>query len=136
MRRKQLWTAGSILGVAPLGFLTKAYGGWGAEWVNNSLGGVLYVIFWCLLLRLVWPRSSSKNLAAIVLVGTSLLEVLQLWHPPFQEWVRTSFLGRTLIGTTFVPSDFLYYIIGCLVGWLWIQRLKDSLKADDNITKD
>jgi hypothetical protein len=36
-----------------------------------------------------------------VLVATCLLEFLQLWHPPLLEAVRSTFIGRTVLGTSF-----------------------------------
>jgi hypothetical protein len=50
-----------------------------------------------------------------VLAITCALEVLQLWHPPFLQAIRSTFAGRALIGTTFVWWDFIYYIVAAAV---------------------
>ncbi|MBD3391606.1 MAG: DUF2809 domain-containing protein [Chitinivibrionales bacterium] len=110
--------------LVPVGFASKFYTGWGAPWVNNSLGGVLYVIFWCLAIFVLFPQERPSAIAAAVFTATSLLEILQLWHPSFLESIRSTFVGATLIGTTFVWSDFFYYAIGCIAGWIWVDRLK------------
>lgn len=34
-----------------------------------------------------------------------------------------STLGRTLIGTTFSLWDFPHYVLGCVLGWLWLRQL-------------
>jgi len=59
-----------------------------------------------------------------VFIVTCLLECLQLWHPPFLEVLRSGFIGRTIIGTSFVWSDFIYYVLGCLAGWFWLERIR------------
>jgi hypothetical protein len=117
----------SLVIVTPLGFASKFYGGPGAFWFNNSFSGLLYEIFWCLAVAWVWPKASSRRIALIVFSATSMLETLQLWHPPILETVRSHFLGRTLIGTTFVRSDFIYYVVGCFLGWLWLERMKRTV---------
>jgi len=107
-----------------MGFYSKFYRGPAAEWVNGSLGGVLYEIFWCLLSFLCFPRTKPLRIAGIVLAVTCLLEFLQLWHPPFLETLRSCFLGRALLGTTFAWLDFPHYLAGSLLGWLWVKCLR------------
>jgi hypothetical protein len=85
---------------------------------------VLYVAFWCLAVYLVWDRARPLAIAVCVLVLTCALEVLQLWHPPLLKAARATFLGRTLLGTTFVWLDFPHYALGCLLGWTWIRWLQ------------
>jgi len=114
----------SLLLVVPLGFSSKFYRGPAAEWVNGSLGGVLYEIFWCLLIFLCFPRTKPLRIAGIVLAVTCLLEFLQLWHPPFLETLRSWFLGRTVLGTSFYWLDFPHYLAGSALGWLWLNYLR------------
>lgn len=114
----------SLLVVTPAGFALKLYAGPGQAWVNNYAAGVVYEIFWCLALLLVWPRRSSVTRIALgVFLVTCLLELLQLWHPWVLEQVRATFLGRALIGTTFSWWDFPHYALGCGLGWLCMRRI-------------
>lgn len=103
--------------LTPLGFCTKFYRGPAQDWVRDSLGGVLYVVFWCLVFLVLLPRARPGAVALAVLGVTCLLEFLQLWHPPLLEAVRGRFLGQTLIGNQFQWSDFGYYLAGSGVGW-------------------
>ena len=112
----------SLLVILPVGFYSKFYRGPAAEWVNDSLGGAFYEIFWCLLVFLFLDR--PRAIAGWVLVLTCVLEFLQLWHPPVLEFMRGYFLGRTILGTTFAWSDFFYYVLGCGIGWLWMVGLQ------------
>jgi hypothetical protein len=114
----------SLLFIVPIGFYSKFYRGPAASWVNDSLGGLFYEIFWCLVVFLLRPRWKPRWIAASVLGATCGLEFLQLWHPPFLELIRSHFLGRTIIGTTFDWTDFPYYFIGSGMGWYWLERLR------------
>ena len=114
----------SLAVIVPLGVLAKLYTGWYRDWVNNSASGILYEVFWCLALFLVWPRRAAiRRIVIGVFLVTCGLEVLQLWHPSWLGAFRSTVAGRTLIGTTFAWSDFAYYAIGSGVGWLWLRWL-------------
>ncbi len=81
----------------------------------------------------VWPRRAAINPIVIaVLVVTCLIEALQLVDHPVLDRIRSTFLGRTLIGTTFVWSDFIYYVFGAVLGRLWLGVLcRPERKASD-----
>jgi hypothetical protein len=114
----------SLLVVTPLGFAFKFYSGPGNWWFNNYGAGALYEIFWILIAFLFFPSKRSANVIPIyVFVITCILEFMQLWHPPFLEVIRSTFVGSALIGTTFVWWDFPHYVLGCLIGWGWIRFL-------------
>lgn len=124
---RQLATLVSLAIVVPLGFGTKFYDGPAAGWVHGELGGFFYELFWCLAALLVWPRTRPVWLAVSVLGMTCALEFLQLWHPPLLEWLRSFFIGRTIIGNTFSWWDFPYYFLGAGAGWFWMRRLTPRL---------
>jgi len=119
----------SIVFLVPIGFATKFYHGPWQCWVENFLGGILYEIFWCLVIVFFFPSRKPLWIAGIVFGFTSILEVLQLWHPPLLEAIRSTFLGRALIGTSFTWLDFPHYVLGCLMGIAWIQKLRGRNKT-------
>jgi hypothetical protein len=123
-RAKRFWTVVSLLIIVPLGFCTKFYSGPAANWVSNSLVGVFYEIFWCLLIFVFLDAGKPWVIAIWVLVLTCCLEFVQLLHPPFLELLRSTFIGRTVLGTSFTWSDFPYYFLGCGIGWLWMRWLQ------------
>jgi hypothetical protein len=127
--KKRIWTLISLLIIVPVGFYSKLYAGPAANWVNNSLSGAFYEIFWCLLIFLFWDKGQPWIIAASVLVATCLLEFLQLWHPPFLEFMRSYFIGQAVLGTSFTWSDFPYYFLGCGIGWLWLSWLQNAGKG-------
>ena len=81
-RRSRHWTGLALVALVPLGLYSKGYAGPAADWVNNSLGGVFYVLFWCLLGFWCLPRARPRRSTLPVLAVTCLLEFLQRWHPP------------------------------------------------------
>ncbi len=110
--------------ITPAGFLFKFYQGPAQWWFNNYGAGLLYEIFWIMVLFLFLPRKKEINtIPVIVFLLTGALEVLQLWHPWILEQIRSVFLGMVLIGTSFSWWDFPHYAAGCLIGWLCIKRI-------------
>ena len=86
--------------------------------------GLLYEVFWILVLFFFFPRKEWTNKIALwVFTVTSVLEVLQLWRSPTLEWIRSHFLGRALIGTSFCWWDFPHYAVGSLFGWCLINGM-------------
>ena len=114
----------SLIVLVVAGFLSKFYEGPLQDWANNSLAGLFYVVFWCVLVSLFLPRVHPLKIVIGVLVVTCFLECLQLWHPPLLESLRRPFLGRALLGISFVWSDFPYYFAGSAIGWVWIVGLR------------
>jgi hypothetical protein len=107
----------------------KLYSEPGRRWFNDFGAGLLYEIFWILIVFAIFPRIKLINKIPVwVFIITSALEVLQLWHPKFLEMIRSFFIGRALIGTTFSWWDFPHYAIGCYLGWLWLRWLNEREK--------
>ena len=121
---KRRWILLLLCIITPAGFLFKSYSGPAHKWFNDYGAGVLYEVFWCLVVFFFWPnRKYATPIAVYVFVVTSILEILQLWQPWFLQQVRSTFLGAVLLGSTFVWWDFPHYVIGCFVGWLLMRIL-------------
>lgn len=104
----------------PIGLLTKVYSGIGNEFVTNYLGGIIYVVFFIVLVSLGFPKASPIRLSLIVLCITCILEFTQLIHTPALELFRKNFIFRALFGSTFNPFDFIWYFVGALFGFLLV----------------
>lgn len=131
LRRK--WIILSLCLVTPFGFLCKWYSGPVHTWFNNYGGGVAYEVFWCLVLFFFKPNKKHTTAIAIsVFLVTVILEVLQLWQLVFLQELRSFFWGRTILGTTFVWWDFPHYVLGCLLGWLWMRVISKGLVNSAN----
>jgi hypothetical protein len=124
---KRKWILLSLCVVTPTGFLFKNYSGPAAWWFNNYGAGVFYEVFWCLVVFFfLRSEKHTTHISVSVFVVTCLLETLQLWQPPFLQHLRSTFLGAALLGTTFVWWDFPHYLLGCLLGWLWMRALAEG----------
>jgi Protein of unknown function (DUF2809) len=107
--RNRLSYVAALAIITPLGFATKLYVGPGAHWVSTSAGGFFYVLFWVFAYLSLVPDSSPNKVTLWVFGITCALESLQLWHPPFLERLRSTFLGQAVLGSTFSWWDFVYY---------------------------
>jgi hypothetical protein len=120
-----------LLILVPAGFMTKFYQGPAEQWVNNHLGGVFYVSFLTIVLYIL--LTFCKNLKVIypviaALIITTVLEFLQLWETPVLEAIRNTFIGRTIIGSSFNPEDFIYYVLGSALAYFLILWCKKDTK--------
>ena len=110
--------------VAALGVLAKAFPTDEAIWISNHLAGTFYVVELSLILYLIFPDHLTFSLVAVSFLLTSLVEFFQNWHPGFLEPVRASFIGHTILGSTFSWLDFPWYLAGAFLGWLLLQWIK------------
>jgi len=120
----------SVLIIVPLGLLTKTYHGPGRIWVNYSLGGVFYEIFFCLIVAIIFPAARPWKIAGWVFLITAVLELLQLYHPPWLTVLRTFWLGHLLLGNSFSVWDFPHYLLGCLLGGSGIYVINRIFKSE------
>jgi hypothetical protein len=107
----------------PIGLIAKIYELPGNQFISNKLTGALYVLFWSGFTAFLFPRIKNQIICTTVLLVTCLIEFMQLFSSPFLEYVRTSFVGRALIGNSFSWSDFIYYLIGALLAWFFLVRI-------------
>ena len=110
----------SIVVIVPLGYAVRFHG-LAPEWLNDSFGSVAYEIFWILLVALLFPQASPLWTAVRVCLATCALEFLQLWQHPLLQAMRATLPGRLILGNTFTGSDFPSYLIGSVLGWLWMR---------------
>ncbi|WP_193194195.1 DUF2809 domain-containing protein [Nostoc sp. MG11] len=124
-RNQSIFIILSLLIVVVMGFFFKYYTGPAYQWFNDYGAAVFYEIFWCLFA--FWfarSRAAVIQIPLWVFVITCILELLQLWHPPLLEEIRTTLIGKLLLGTTFAWWDFPHYALGCVLGWLWLRQLQ------------
>ena len=115
----------SLIILIPLGLFSKSYTGIGEEWVHNYLGDILVEIFLCVLLFIILPKKFKKIKLIIIIISifTIIIEFSQLIQTPFLNHLRQYFLGRLILGTTFSWLDFPCYILGCILGAMWLRVL-------------
>ncbi|MEB3357546.1 MAG: DUF2809 domain-containing protein [Synechococcales bacterium] len=123
----RLALAASLIFLIPLGYWVRFFApvpGWVRDWA----GSVCYEIFWIALVALILPRVAPIKVAIAIFLATCFIEVLQLWRSPFWQAVRATVPGRLVFGNTFRWGDFLHYLLGSWLGWLWIRWLAVRLQ--------
>jgi hypothetical protein len=104
-----------LLILVPLGFYSKFYSGPASHWVHDYAGDILYPIFWFYVLIFILPKIKPGVAAVSVFLFSTAIEFTQLLNTACLEHIRSTFLGRALIGTGFVPMDIAYYLVGCVL---------------------
>lgn len=95
------WRSGLV---AMPGFVVK-YGG-DALW---SL-----VVFFAL--GMVFTRATTLQVALTAVAFSWAIEFLQLYHAPWIDSIRSTVLGRLVLGSTFNSPDLVAYVIGVVLG--------------------
>jgi hypothetical protein len=123
LKNIRLFTFSSLIIILITGLLYSKYR-YSVSWLNQEVGGIFYVIFWCLLAFLFIPsRRAVWQIPLWVLTITCLIEFLQLWHPPFLDYLRSFWWGKMVLGNVFNWADFPYYFIGSGLGWLGLKMI-------------
>lgn len=82
------------------GFLVK-YGG-DAVWSMVVFFG----------LGTLFTRATTSRVASIAVAFSWAIEFLQLYHAPWIDSIRSTVLGRLVLGSTFNGPDLVAYVIG------------------------
>ena len=113
-----------IVGIIPLGYGVRFSTALNAPVLQDIGGGLAYQVLVMMLATFVWPRVSPGRCAAGVFVCSSAIEFLQLCKAPFLLALQATWLGRVILGNTFLWSDFPPYAIGCVLGWGVLRALR------------
>ncbi len=118
----------SLILLIPLGLFSKKYIGIGQELVHNYAGDILIEIFLCVLLFIILPkrlRQISRIILSVFIISI-IIEFSQLLQTDFLNYLRQSFFGNLILGTTFSWLDFPCYLLGCFLGGIWLKVLEDN----------
>lgn len=116
-----------MVAAVPIGYWVRFHGP-GPEGLNDALGSVAYEWFWIALFWGCFPGRSAFRISLAVLLATCGLEFLQLWQPTFLQALRATIPGRLVLGNTFSWTDFPPYIVGSVLGYVWVQGLSKTLR--------
>ena len=94
--------------------------------INLYLGDVLYAFMMYYLISFLQPHTKSMHRAVIALVICYIIEAFQLVEAPWATALRTTILGRLVLGSGFLWSDLLAYFIGIVLGFysdrFWLAK--------------
>ncbi len=115
---------------------TKEYQGQYQMIINSHIGGILYVLFGALLISLVFSRLKAWQSTLLAFSLTSLLECVQYFRFPFLLELTRSKIFLYLLGNSFNPLDFVYYIVGAAVGFAVLVLINhDTVKTNSETVK-
>lgn len=84
---------------------------WYITYAGDFLWAMLFFFLYCIIFRL-----RTIHALFITLVTTYLIEVSQLFHPPWLETLRSFKLIGLIIGYSFIWSDLVAYTLGISLG--------------------
>jgi hypothetical protein len=95
-----------------------------AKYVGNALWALMIFIG----LGSVFPSRSTAWVAGWAAAVSASVEFSQLYHAPWIDAVRRTWIGRMALGDTFAWGDMAAYAVGIVFGGLgeWGYRFYDS----------
>jgi Protein of unknown function (DUF2809) len=104
--------------IIPIGLLTRKQSQWFYTIIADYGGDVLWSTMFFLLFRFFWPHDPLWKIALYTYSFSVAIEISQLYHAPWIDSIRHTFLGSMLLGFGFLWSDMLCYFAGTLLGLL------------------
>ncbi|QDV35715.1 ribosomal maturation YjgA family protein [Tautonia plasticadhaerens] len=99
-----------------LGIGSRRFGDSFPGFVATYAGDTLWATAAFLGLGLFLPRASTRNVAALALLVSVMVEVGQLFHAPWLDTIRRTTLGGLALGHGFLWSDLACYVVGVGLG--------------------
>jgi hypothetical protein len=72
----------------------------------------------------LFPSSATVRIAIMALTFAWAVEFSQLYHSPWINAVRSTLLGKLILGNTFNPIDLVAYAFGVGMGATFEWRLR------------
>lgn len=101
--------------VVPIGLLTRAQPL--ASYVPAYTGDALWSMELYFVLRTIAPRARLERAALLCFALSVLVELSQLWHPPWLDALRRTTIGHLLLGQGFNAIDLVCYAIGTVIAY-------------------
>jgi glycopeptide antibiotics resistance protein len=93
------------------------------SWVHLYMGDVLWTMLFYFCFRFLWIHKTLTFSLLFAIVWSFLIEISQLYHPPWLDAVRNTTLGGLLLGFGFLWTDLVSYVIGAFLGYFIDTRI-------------
>ena len=106
-----LYLALAVLTIAA-GLATRLYPAFFPPFIARYAGDALWaaMAFW--ILALGWRRAGTLGLTAGAIALAFAVELSQLYHAPWINSIRSTRIGALLLGSDFLRSDLVCYMVG------------------------
>lgn len=114
-----------MLLLVAIGLPTRTAPAYLPHWYNTYAGDFL----WAMLIFFLWCvvfGFETRRAFLVALATTYLIEISQLFHPPWLEQLRSIKIFALILGFGFLWSDILAYALGISLGALIDRYLVDS----------
>ncbi|WP_395732240.1 DUF2809 domain-containing protein [Prosthecobacter sp.] len=116
MHRNRLLQTVALVLVLGAGLLWRSHYLPLSPFLSKYGGDALWALAVFLAVGLCFPRASTWRIMLVALGFAWGIEFSQLYHAPWIDEVRSSLLGRLILGSTFNAPDLLAYVIGIVFG--------------------
>src|ERR1043166_1234961 len=115
MKRNRLlyFIAGCV--VVPLALASRHYASWLPDILKKNTGDALWSVMVFITLGWIFPRWSMLRVSVSALLISYAVEISQLYHRPWLDNLRHTWLGGLILGYGFMWSDLVCYTIGVIV---------------------
>jgi len=101
------------------GLLVRLKKAWFPDVINLYLGDILYAFMMFYIVSFIAVHKNKYTRAYIALFICFSIEFLQLYHAEWIVAVRQTLLGKLILGSGFLWSDLLAYIIGVVAAFIF-----------------
>lgn len=116
----------AIFVVILVGLASRRYPWLFPEFMGKYPGDALWALMVFLGWGIIFPGISTRKLAVYALATSYVDEFSQLYHAPWIDSIRSTFLGHIILGSEFMWFDFAAYAIGIFVGVLGESALRSG----------
>jgi hypothetical protein len=103
-----------ILATVIMGLGSRHFAMYLPRWVNLYLGDFLWAFMMFFIFAILLRGKSTLQIIAISLAYCYLIEISQIYHSPWIDYIRQSTVGHLILGRGFLWSDLISYTIGIL----------------------
>ncbi|WP_430883278.1 DUF2809 domain-containing protein [Fusibacter sp. JL216-2] len=98
------------------------------EWIPVFVGDILYAVMMYFIIELILFRKKSLIVAVFALLLTYLIEFSQLYKADWIIGIRSTLLGKLVLGQGFLWSDIYSYTFGIILVYKLSQLSKTEEK--------
>lgn len=112
----------------PIGLLTRKKPNWFLPFIAKYGGDVLWAALFFFLFRWFFINKPLWKIALYTYFFAVCIEVSELYHAPWIDDIRRTFLGKMILGFGFLWSDIICYAVGVLLAWV-VATFVDKLAS-------